>query len=377
MTSQPVVVIGDGWAALAAVAFLAKTEVPLCWITGTGSRLLPPLGGLEEGLGAELWIQLMEHYGLSVGELQKGSFLREFRNKSWKEPSWSRTEDPLVRRQRVEETLWDPERAFVLNHEVRGQKTFLEFEDELRRILLSGGISGVRRIEGLPVTGVLLGDEGAIRGVKLGSGEEILADQVIYADRWNSLPTLENIPKPLNFMRKRGPMGILQASFVHQPPLKEGVLETFFAPMHKESGEKMERHLWGYVSSDGQRSVWTLCLSTEEGEDNHEIAKKFRRLKSGLDKFFAGSDLIPSSHETLTSTVCEEQIRFEEEVLFSEGVPLMTPVTLPQVSGLVVLTDAYGLSCALEQVGAALGIQVLRSDSEREGMNVRHTPMLE
>jgi hypothetical protein len=376
MTSQPVIVIGDGWAALAAVAFLAKAETQVCWIAGTGSRLLPPLAGMEEGRGAALWVQLAESYGVSVGEVQRGSFLREFRNKSWKEPSWSRIEDPSLRVQEMEGSLWEPERAFVLQNEVRLQKTLLEIEQELRRVLLSGEIAGVKRREGLPVSGLLI-EEGSIRGVKLGSGEEIDSDRVIYADRWNVLPTLENIPKPLSFMRRRGPMGILQASFVHQPPLQEGVLESFFASMHKESGEKIERHFWGYVSSEGQRSVWTLCLSPEEGEDNHEIAKKFRRLKSGLDKFFAGSDLIPSSHETFTSTLSEEQIRFEEEVLFSEGGPLTAPVALPQVSGLSILTDAYGPSCALEQVGAALGVQEWGPNSQSKGVDVSHAPALE
>lgn len=376
MTSQPVVVVGDGWAALAAVAFFVHTGVKVCWIAGTGSRLLAAHAGIEEEVGSEFWIHLAHLYQIPVGELHKGMFLREFRNKAWREPLWNRSINSAERAEVLKELLWEPERRFVLNHEVRLEKALFELEEELRKILLAGDVPHLRRIEGLPLSGFLT-EDGGIRGVKLGSGEEILAQQVVYADRWSILPTLENFPKTLSFMRKRGPTGVLQASFLHEPSLKEGVLESFFAPMHKESGEKIERHFWGCISSEGKRSVWALCLSPEEAEDNHEIAKKLRKLKSGLDKAFAGSDLIASGSATFTSTVSEEQIRFEEEVVFSEGEELSSPIELPQVAGLLLMTDGYGPGFAIMQVGSALGVDVLRPDSKSEGMNMSDSTVLE
>ena len=376
MTSLPVVVVGDGWAALAAVAFLVQTGVSVCWIAGTGARLLAVHGGLEESVGAQQWMHLAQQYGIPVGQAHAGAFLREFRNKAWREPSWMRSADDAERVQVLEEMLWEPERRFVLSQEVRPERALFEVEEELRRVLLSGEFSQLRRIEGIPLAGFMIQD-GVVQGVKLGSGEEVRADQVVYADRWSVLPTLENFPKALSFMRKRSPTGVLQASFVHQPPLKEGILESFFAPMHKESGEKIERHFWGCISSDGKRSVWALCLSPDEVEDNHEIAKKLRKLKSGLDKVFAGSDLVGSMNSNFTSTVSEEQIRFEEEVVFAEGEGLTSPVELPQASGLLLMTDGYGPGFSILQVGTALGVNMLRSDAQGESMDMSHSMQLE
>ena len=128
----------------------------------------------------------------------------------------------------------------------------------------------------------------------------------------------------------------------------------FFAALHRESGDRLDRHFWGYFSADGTRSVWTLGLATEEAEDNHQIAKKLRKLKASLDKIFKGSDLIPEGKQSFSDTLIGEQFRFVEEAIFAQGSPPEAPLSMKQVSGIQFMTDAYGPARALQQVGHAL-----------------------
>jgi hypothetical protein len=165
-------------------------------------------------------------------------------------------------------------------------------------------------------------------------------------------------------------MGVLQATFAHDPAIGEGLLESFFATIHRDTGEEVERHVWGYFSQDGRKSTWTLCLSPEQVEDNHEIAKKLRRLKNTLDKIFTTNTLLPSEKASFAETVVEEQVRFEEEVFFAEGEPFSEPFSLPQLNGVLVLTDGYGPSWAMRQVGQALAVEASRPNSETEHVNL-------
>jgi hypothetical protein len=371
MSSKSIIVVGDGWAALGAVGFLASAGIDVCWIAGSGARMLAPLACLERGPGVGIWAELSQKLGIECGELKEGSFIREFRNKAFREPGWTKAPTPESRKEVRDELLWEPERRFIGAFDVRWSRSLGEIEEDFRRVLLSGIFPNLKRIEGVPITGLKKEDD-AIQGVILGSGAYVECSQLIYADRWSLLPGIEGMPKFLPFLRNREPIGVLQAMFEHEPPTGSGTLESFYASVHRESGEDIERHVWGYFFSAGNRSVWTLCLSAEQGEDNHEITKKLRRLKNALDKVFAGSGLLPEGKD-FGSTVVEERVRFVEEVIFAQGTPPEEPFQVPQLAGALFLTDGYGPYWALNQVGSALGIQAKGSGSQTEDVNLTNS----
>ena len=366
MTEQkPVVVVGDGWAALATVGFLAGQGKQVRWIAGTGSRMLSPLPTLEAtesaARAAALWQALAAEVGVELSESQTGSYLREFRNKAFREPEWSRSPTPEARLETLKETVGAIELAIPNLFETRFSQTMAEVEEEIRNRLTGNLVPNIRRMTGVLVSAVKV-EARKIVGLTLASGEEIEADEVIFADRWSSLPAIQGLPKPLSFMRKRGPVGILQAMFNHETPLALGVNEGFFAALPKEAGEESQRHVWGYFSADGKRSFWTVCLTHDEGEDNHEIAKRLRRMKNTLDKVFTGSSWLPEGKAEFMATlspVSGEQVRFEEAILLTEGEPVNEPITLAEIEGLSILTDGYGPSRAICQVGALLGLEAV------------------
>jgi hypothetical protein len=375
----PVVVIGDGWAALGACAFLILKGIPVCWVLGSGARVTHPLASVEWGPGVHVWSALLAQLDIHCGELQTGLWIREFRNKAFRAPQWSKALDSEARRELREEFLWGPEQHVVGSFEARWELGLPgELEEDVRRALisvvspLSDSRGHLQRVEADPVQGFVirkhsldgdLGGAGLIDHVKLGSGRDIQCSQVIYADRWGLLPTLEGLPKGLSFLRKYEPMGVLQASFSHDFGSSLGLPgQSFFASLFRDSSrahsQEADRHIWGHFLSDSKRSVWTLCLSAEEIEDNQEIAKNLRRLKGTLNRIFQGSELIPNGQQDFSSTIVSEQVRFEEEAFFADSNCVEEPITIPGISNLHILTDGYGATRALQQVGSLLGIDV-------------------
>lgn len=374
------IVIGDGWAALATVGFLVQgirekslaegraAEGRVVWIAGTGTRMQSALPGMETGPGVEVWARLARGFGIDPGEPRAGNYLREFRNKAFREPLWNKAPNPEARKETIDESLWSPERTLVPLWETRFAMTVNEIEAAIRALLLGDSEEGapwralIRRVEGLPVSHLAL-EGGYVRSVRLASGEEIAGSRIYYADRWADLPGITGLPKNLAFIRRREPTSLLQATLTHAVPVGSDVKEGFFNTLHKESGEEFERHLWGHFSSDGAQSYWTLGITHEEVEDNHQIAKKLRRLKSGLDKMFTGSAWIPEGKADFMENVRSESVRFQESVLYAEGEPPTELVQLPEAEGLCFLTDGYGPSSALQQAGLALGLSFAGSDT--------------
>ena len=355
MSSDSVVVIGNGWAALGAVGLLVTQGVEVRWITGSGSRLLAPLSFLEWGPGVEAWGQLASRFGIDCPEAQPGFFLREFRNKAFREPMWLKPPTPEAKLEARNQTLWLPEQSLAPLSQARFSITPVEMEVSIRKELLEHRFSNLKVVESVPVTGFQFGEgEQSPSIVSLASGERIECSRIIYADRWSLLYQLQGLPKPLLLLRKREPMGVLQASFVHNQPIAVGVTESFFAPIARDAGDQIERHVWGCFTSDGMRSIWTVCLTAEEVEDNHAIAKKLRKLKNTLDKVFESSGMLPEEKGKFGSTLLEEQVRFEEESLFSEGEPLTEPIQLKGIDQIQFLTDGYGPSWAMAQAWAAI-----------------------
>jgi hypothetical protein len=352
-----VVVVGDGWAALGAVAFLASDgageDREVRWIAGTGARIAPPLPALASGPGVAAWSALAKRVGLDVGEVETGVFLREFRNKAFREPSWVKEQDVTARDEAMAEGLWGGERRFTGAFEVRFEQTLAEIEEAIRARLTQGAFPGVRRTEGVPVTGVKI-ENGQVRGVTLASGEEIACERLYYADRWSALPRIEGIPTSLPFLRNRELTGVLQVTFTHDSVVGAGISEGFHAALPRDAGEERDRHIFGGFSTDGTRSHWTLCLDPDEVENNHEIAKKLRRMRATLDKMFQGPTWLPEGKTEFTGNVRHEQVRFEEAIMFTDGEPPVEPITLKRLEGAYFLTDGYGPSSALHQISLAL-----------------------
>lgn len=372
-TGKALVVVGEGWAALGLLGFLSTnpdlTGRPLVWISGTGARMFPALPSLEAGegtTGPEHWARLTQCLGIEAGELRSGSYLREFRNKAFRNPSWEKTHTLEERRGVRDEELWAPERSIAPVHETRFALSIAEIESQVREKLLAKAEAGIiRRIESIPLA-AFEAPGGLLESIKLGNGETIQCERFFFADRWGMISQIEGMPKGIPFVRSRDPVGVLQAALTHEVPVAAGATEGFFNTLHKEAGEEADRHLFGYFTSDGARSFWTLCFSPEEAEDNHAIAKKLRRMKNALDKMFPTQPWLPEGKPDFMSNVKGEQVRFEEGVVYAKGEPPRERVTLSGVEGLCFLTDGYGPGSALDQVGITLRAEGLFARAPRE-----------
>ncbi len=138
-------------------------------------------------------------------------------------------------------------------------------------------------------------------------------------------------------------MGVLQVLFSHHEPVRPELCESYFATLNRDAGETEDRHLVGHFFRGGLESIWSTVISSEEGEDNHTIAKKLRRMKQALDKMFSQTEW--SSGE-FTLTIKNEVVRYEESIIFGAGkIPQK-----PNSKGIEFVTDGYGVAGALEQI---------------------------
>lgn len=369
-------VVGDGWAALGAVGFLAASGTPVCWIAGTGTRMLAPLPSFEVGPGIAAWQDLAERLQVECGELKTGSFLREFRNKAFRVPNWEKAPTVEARADVREELLWAPETRITSLFEARFEMTAGELEEKIRKRLLE--MSHVRRVEGVPVNAIKMGEseEDAPVTLSLGNGESLPCSRVIYADRWNALAGIEGVTKPLPFVRGRDAVAALQAAMTHTQPVGAGVMEGFYCLLNKEAGEDFQRNVFGYFLEEGKRSVWTLFLTSEEVEDNHQIAKKLRRMKQALDKMF-GENAEWVAGEFMAN-VKDELVRFEESIVFAGGKAPDAPIALPKTKNVFVMTDGYGPSRSFEQVALLLGEELgIRTVMPQTGLATEIQPMVQ
>ena len=344
-----VAVLGDGASALASVSAYAAAGWYVTWIAGGGARVLSPLPTLNQGEGALALCWLARKLGIEVSIPHRGSFLREFRNKSFREPAWMKSGDITERAAEIKDGVWIPEARFMPLEEVRlGDKSLADIELELRARVLE--MSNVVRYEGMPVEGLLQESESQRWSVRFGSGEKIQADRVIYADRWSKLAGLEGLPKPVPFARGRNPSGLLQAVFRHNRPVGMAGMECgFIGALHKEAGEDTARNMLGYFFEGGRRSVWTTFFEQDEVEDNHLIGKKLRRMKQALEKLFVGPEWCGDGVESILATLESEHVAFEESTVCHSGQVPEKFTVLSTLPGVLFLTDGYGPTCAWSQ----------------------------
>lgn len=377
--AQTILVIGDGWSSTLAVAALAQSAEEVIWMTGTGKKLLAPLPTVESGRPAEVLLEILKSYKMGEEESAPGTYLMEFRNKAFKKPQWTQSTDFA---EVMEELLWKAERRFVPVHETAfstGVETLLS---ELREKLLS--LPQVKRIEGVIVNEISSTDE--THRVKLASGEEYQAARLIYADDWMDLRRIQGAPKEwalakgkltlTEAFRKWQSVGALQVVFKHKSALGVEASQGFLIGIPKEStkahmskvhvkghtkiqgvdhADDSPRHVWGYFP-DPSTSVWTLLLTEDEAENNHEIMKKLRKVKQVLAKAFHSMEWLSGAVGTepvqFMDTVQSESVRFAEDTVYSGGEPVDS--ILKSARGMEFLTDAFGISHALNQVGTFL-----------------------
>ncbi len=351
-------VIGDGWAAMAAVALLAtkSDSETVHWMPSKASRLFSPLASLEAGPASALWETVLNRVGLTPGPARFENSLREFRGKSFRHAPWSKIVSPEERAESRLENLWEGEAAVPPLLEARFDESFVEQEQELRARLLT--LPNVHREEGLEVTGFEVDPLTQQTRVLLLNGETRQAPRVIFADRWSLLSSFTGMPKPVPMLRKREMMGAVQVVFTHRHPMASDVTEGFYTALHKDAGEDFQRQAWGHFFAGGEKSVWTVLLEPDFTEDNHEIGKKYRRLKQALDRMFVGEPWLRAGEKDFSSTVASEQLHFEERFLFSMGGKdaevLREPVRLKELPGMVFVSDGWGPSVAVEMVARLL-----------------------
>src|SRR5689334_17017122 len=126
LNSKPIVVIGDGWSALGTIGFLVGSGAQVIWIRGSEARMLSPLGCLEAGPGVQVWNDLSNLLSIEVGAYEEGNFVREFRNKAFRQPPWIKAPQLELRTQVRDEVLWEPERRFVGAMDARFELTLNE-----------------------------------------------------------------------------------------------------------------------------------------------------------------------------------------------------------------------------------------------------------
>jgi hypothetical protein len=317
-------VIGDGWAALAAVARVCARGEQVTWITTNSPRLAPPLSYLGSEAAAQSLLETCQSWGIEPGTIEQGDFQREFRNK-----------------------------AFHPSGEMSGFRFSGMDLPEIEAALVAALATapGLERLENIPLMDIKPGEPVV---VTFASGEKKTFDQVISAERWSTLREFKSLPKPiLSLVRKTAAQGMLQVSFSHSEPIGPGARETFVCGMYKESGESFERKVTGYFSANGRQSTWSVDVSASEGEDNHEISKRLRKIKQTLNRVFI-AEWLPAGVKDFLTTISDETVRFEESVTFIDQEQEIKLVDSGE--GLVVLTDGLGFSAAWQSIaGDTLG----------------------
>ncbi len=295
---KTVAVLGDSWATLRMIGDLLLQNFKVIWLTSASPRLLQVMPVVEEGpwLGEfEEWIQKFE---IHPGPLEQGSYLREFKNKSFHELF---LEKPQVRFKDLD---------------------FYEIQQALREQFLKN--KNLTRIEGSYLEDILT-EVGGSSSLVLGSGEKVACDEIFISDaEWGRLSRVILKKGGVHLKKNQHPLGFIQLLFKHSKPIGEGMREAYFGALNKEAGEEESKEVFGYFFSQGTQSLWTLALSEKEIESNHEIGKKIKKMNQTINKMF----------DTFLSSIGEEQVRLVEPLFCYQE-----PFYQTQIKSLVLLGE--------------------------------------
>jgi hypothetical protein len=112
-----------------------------------------------------------------------------------------------------------------------------------------------------------------------------------------------------------------------------------------------------------------LFLASDESEDNHEIAKKIRRMKQTLNKMFVGGEWLGAKAKEFTDTILDEHVRFEEAIVVQEG---DEPSEIPAImdaegaSRVCFLHDGFGPAFSWAQIGKLWGVSLSSTSGSPE-----------
>ncbi len=340
------VVIGNGWAALGAVSCAIETGKSVLWVKGSGSRCKMPIPSLQKNDGWEIWDHNFKKWEIDTGGLEEGVFIREFKNKSFHLPAWSVNGETEKKEELLKKQLWAPEISFIGQTEVRWEKNFSELEEALRESVQSSDL--VQIIEDNVVQEVMAGNQKKVK-ILVGPERTIETEKVIFADRLNLWSSIKGIATNgvVPSSRSYAPVGVLQVNFEHKNRINNMPSEGVFCLPVRDKTEKVHRHIWGYVSASGLKSIWTMLVTPDESEDNHEVTKKLRQVKQSINWIFDQSGIM-SGKKGFLENIFSEHVCFEEEWLFSKGKPWASPIKIDDWG--VIITDGFGPAFSMKLV---------------------------
>lgn len=353
----PVLVFGEGSAAVFLIAQLLKHNESIIWVKDSGSQVWPvmPYVKSELALGALIDTHQIISNEVFANPIEKGTAHRVFRNKGFKMPGWKRSSNLETQQQAFEDTVWAPEQSYLGVTELRiaGLST-MRIEQELRTALEIN--PAVKKVEMAPVVEFEVFEHGG--KVQFTNGFITEFKQLFYC---GPLAELKAIPKLATVLKHQmakaktsSAVSALQVVFQHSEPLAQSIETGLVIPMNRDSGETFDRDVLGYFS-EPTRSVWTVFLQADEIEENHEIMKKLRKLKASLNKAFDSPDFLPQGKKDFMATVEKEMFRFEEGFLVIEGEYKQSTAN----ADFVLLNDSFGLTYALEQIAVRFDIPAL------------------
>jgi hypothetical protein len=345
------VVFGESSAAVLVISQLVKKGQAVVWAVGSGAKLLPvmPYVKSESALGALLDSEKIISDDLSAHQFaeaaQKGLFHRVFKNKGFKPPKYSKVA--------LADSVWAPEQAYLGTEEFRSTElTPASVEQQLRETFENHPL--VKKVASAPIVEVEVFEHGG--KIQFANGFITEFNQFYFCD---SLSELKAIPKLATVLKHQmanvkigSMMSALQVVFHHSVALKQEMTNGLVIPLNRDSGESFDRDVLGYFM-EPKKSVWTVFLQPSEIEENHEIMKKLRKLKQGLNKAFDSPEFLPENCKEFMATVEKEQVRFEAGYLAMDGAFKESRAN----EDFILLTDAFGTSAALEKLALRFGIE--------------------
>lgn len=295
-SQSPILVFGEGSAAVFLIAQLLKRNESIVWVKDSGSQVWPvmPYVKSELALGALIDSHQTITSEVFANSIEKGTAHRVFRNKGFKMPSWKRSSNLENQQQAFEEMVWTPEQSYLGVTELRiaGLSTF-KIEQDLRAALEIN--PNVKKVEMAPVVEFEVFEHGG--KVQFTNGVITEFKQVYYCGplaELKAIPKLSTVLKhQMSKAKTSSAVSVLQVMFKHSEPLLQTIEAGLVIPMNRDSGETFDRDALGYFV-DPTHSVWTVFLQADEIEENHEIMKKLRKMKQSLNKAFDSPDFLPN-----------------------------------------------------------------------------------
>jgi hypothetical protein len=368
----PVIVFGESSASVFLIHELLKQNESILWISGSGSRLIPVMPYVKSELALATLVNAQNSLDATpyARPLEKGTFHRVFRSKSFKFPVWKRATSLSSQEDSLSEMVWAPERAFLGVQEFRiGNLTPVEIENELRKRFESD--ERVSKIQNNPIVEFEIYEQGG--KIQFANGTISEFKQFYFCDSLKELRTLPKLAAvfkhPLSGLKSANQMNALQVVFHHSVSMSQSTDVGLVIPLNRDAGDTFDRDVLGYFL-DERTSVWTVFLQASECEENHDIMKKLRKMKQALNRAFEGPEFLPEGKKDFLATVEKEQFRFEENCLMIDGDLKSSKSNLD----FVLLADTFGITKSLEAIAEKFEIPAIEfSDLENEASSLDHT----